>query len=123
MKSIVKESKSIRESLHARIKELDLTLTDVCKDSVKRGMNISVASLSKYFKESDRNNLTEENIIWLCYRYGIFVLLTVGAPIITSGKLTFKVPPYNEDKCLALIKKLFPNDKKAKKNLYKKKNG
>ena len=123
MKSIVKESKSVREKLQARIKELNLSLTDVCKDAVSRGMNISVASLSKYFKQSDRNNLTEENIIWLCYRYGIFVLLTVGSPKVSDGKLTFSVDPYNEEKCLMLLNRLFPNVKKEKGSTTKKKSG
>ena len=110
-KSIVKVSKEIREQLKKRIDELGLTLTAVCEDSAKRGMLINIGSLSKYLGLSKLNNLSDDHILWLCYRYGIFVTLQVGSIVIEAGKPHFKVPEYNETTCLTLLKALFPNGK------------
>ena len=107
-KSIVKSSPIIRTKLQERIKLLDLSLTEVSEDANKRGMKISISSLSRYFSNSKTNNLSEENIIFLSYRYGIFVTLHIGTLAINHGKASFHIPDYNEERCLAILNKEFP---------------
>ncbi len=108
-KGIVKSSKSIQKKLEERFKELKLKYTDISKEATRLGQKISVPSLSKYFSNSEKNNLSEENIIFLCYRYGIFVTLHLGEiKVMPGGKIAMLVPPYNEQRCLTVLNKIFP---------------
>ena len=109
-KGIVKSSEIIRTSLQKRIKELNLSLTAISLDAKKRNYKISIHSLSRFFGQSDKNNLSEDNIIWLCYRYGIFVTLHVGSVKYENNKIIMKIPPYNEGKCLNILNILFKNE-------------
>jgi hypothetical protein len=96
--SIVKESRKIQKLLIERISgELGLTNKAVSVDAEEHDQKISVEALSRYFKHPNpKGGLSESNILWLCYRYGVFVTLNVT-----------KVP-YNERKNFQLLKKLFP---------------
>ena len=111
-KSLVKSSSLIRSELHKRVKGLNLSLTDIVADASEKKMKISISSLSKYFHNAVTNNLSEEAIIWLCYRYGIFVTLHIGSLRIHEGKVLFQIPEYNEQRCLIILKKVFPNVRK-----------
>ncbi len=112
-KSIIKESEVIRNCIRNRINELDETLSKVCNNANSLGMKISIASLSKYLKKSKANNLTEEQIVWLCVRYCIPVTFIVGNARFEDGKMKFKLPPYNEDIAMKDLKIKFPaNEKK-----------
>ncbi len=106
-KSIVKESKRIREVLMQRFDELKLIPRVIVADARKRGMGFTEASLSRYLKHGNeiKGTLSEENIIWLTIRYGIEVKLYVGKPSFDGKSINFKVMPYNEEKCLADLKK------------------
>lgn len=113
--SLVKSSTLIRNQLQKRIEELGISLTNIAADAEKHGRKISISSLSRYFKNSKVNNLPEESIIFLCYRYGIFVTLHIGTLVMSNGKASFHVPEYNEERCLTILKKVFPNVKKSRK--------
>lgn len=115
-KDIVKGSPSLREELKKRTREeLKLTLKMICDDATSRGQNISIHSLSKYFSNSDVNNLSQEAIVWLSYRYGIYITLGVGVPKIKDNKVKFEVLPYNEATALKMLDKVFPPSVKKKK--------
>ena len=118
-KSIIKESKIIRNHLDVRInKELNLTLSSVSKDAYSKGMKITVSDLSRYFgrdkkkpnkKENDNALMTEEKILWLCLRYGIPISLTVGNLVLNkNGGVHFNLPIYNESTALDNLFKKFP---------------
>lgn len=116
MKSIIKESKIIRKILLTRIKELKLTWLDIERDAAKRGFKIANSSLSKYFSESESNNLSEEAIVWLCTRYGIPISIVTGiAKIKTTGEVKFIFNNYDEKVCLENLKAKFPEYSKKKK--------
>jgi hypothetical protein len=94
--SLVKQSNKIKDGLKQRMDELDLSYTAMSEDAKKRGMNISIEALSRYFKHKDpKGGLSEINILWLCYRYGIVVTIKVT------------VMEYDEAKCLEMIEKYF----------------
>ena len=119
--SLVKSSSLIRIQLQKRIEEQNLSLTKVSADAEERGRKISISSLSRYFKNSKVNNLSEESIIWLSYRYGIFVTLHIGTLVMSNGKASFHVPEYNEERCLIILKKVFPDViKKSRKRILAK---
>lgn len=98
--SIVKDSSKIRELLKVRMNNLDLTYSAVCIDAQEKGQYITPDKLSKYFNQDDRGGLTEENIVFLCFRYGILISLNVT-----------RMEPFNEQKCIEITQKLFPYEK------------
>lgn len=107
-KSIIKDSSSIREFIKQRIKELDLKPAGIIKDAGERNMKIESAALSRYLKNGNcKGSLSEENIVWLCLRYGIDVMLIAGTPKIKDNKLKIELPPYNEEQALAKLKLIF----------------
>lgn len=108
-KSIVKDSERIKELLKLRFEELGLSNTKIVEDANERGMQFTNAMLSRYMKKGNvAGGLTEENIIWLCFRYGIEIKLVVGSLRVNKeNKIEIVVPPYNEEKCLSIINKLF----------------
>lgn len=115
-KSQIQTDERIRKLLNKRLREeLGLSLTAISEDAKARGENISIESLSKYFSKSDMNNLSEGNIVWLCYRWGVYVTVEVGIRKVIDDKVVFEIPEYNEEKCLAILKKIFPKASKTPK--------
>lgn len=102
-RSIIKESDLIRSCIKNRMEEIKLSLSNLSRDAKKRGVNISIQSLSKYLKKSEANNLTEEQIVWICTRYLIPITLVVGKAELTEGILNFKLEPYSEDKAIKML--------------------
>lgn len=99
-KSIVKQSSTIRKELEKRFKELGLSYTQITAEANRfEQKNISVPTLSRYFDGKSKNSLTEESIIFLCYRYGILVAMRVEAV------------PYNEKECINKLINIFPEFK------------
>ena len=94
---IVKESKDIRSLLEKRFKELSLTGREIVADANKRGQNIGTPALCRYRKSGNiKGTLSQEDIIWLCYRYGIgFNFVSVY------------IEPYIEKDCLKRLKTEF----------------
>ena len=112
-RSLIKDSNRIRTLLSNRFDELETTKAKVTKDARARGMRFTVQSLSKYLNHGNiASTLSEENIIWLCIRYGIDINLFVGTPKLEDKKLTLKVPAYNEEACINKLKK-FGYEEKA----------
>jgi hypothetical protein len=106
-KSIIKESEVLRKGLQDRFKELKLTLKNVIEDAEKYDVQISSASLSKYLNKSPLTNLTEEVIVWLSFRYGIYVNVIIGNPQIVDDKFTSVIIPYDEERCIRFLKKKY----------------
>jgi len=106
--SIIKDSIRIRTLLKERFKSLNILAKDVIKDAEEKGMVFTGASLSKYMNHGNiHSSLSEENIIWLCFRYGIPVNLFIGKPVLEDKKLTFVLPDYDEKECLNNLTKYF----------------
>lgn len=106
-KSIIKESKELREGLKARFKELGLTLSKVSEDAETYGVKISIHSLSKYLTNSKVTNLTEEVIVWLAFRYGIYVFVIIGTPSIKDDKFEANIMPYDEQRCIMMLNRKY----------------
>lgn len=77
--SIIKQSKDIADAIFKRITELNLTLQDVIEDAENKcGKRIHKAQLSRYLNHKfDMPTLTENDILWICIRYGIDVNLNI----------------------------------------------
>jgi len=105
MKSIVKSSKAIRKALKMRKNQLKLSQIDICKEAEVRGIKIAPPTLSKYFSDSEDNNLSEESILYLCDRFMIPVELMVGIPSVGFDLI---MPDYNEDVALKEVRKKYP---------------
>jgi len=111
--SIIKDSMKIRKLLKMRFEELGVNYSRVVEDANMREMKFTNSSLSRFMKSGNVNgSLTEENIIWLCFRWGIEIQLLVGTPKVANGKVELTLPPYNEEKCLLILEKLNLNGKK-----------
>lgn len=111
---LIQQQQTIRIELEKRIKELGLKHTDIIKDAKARGYKLSSSNISKYFKNSPLYNLRDEDIIWLAYRYGIYTSVQVGIPVMVDNKIKYVIPAYNEEKCLKILSKLFPNVEEIK---------
>lgn len=110
--TLVKSSKRIKELLTERFKALELRSTDIVTDANKRGMKFTIAMLSKYMNHDNPDGgLSDDGILWLCFRYGINVHLLVGTPVIKDGKIHLEIDPYNETVAIKKLKVHFPNCK------------
>ena len=112
--SIVKDSDRLKEELLKRLKELYPTNVGygfknsaVVKDASERGVKIEAGQLSRYFGKGKKNILSEEQLLWLSYRYGIFIQLSIGTPIIRDNKIYFEVEKFNEAKSLQILKLIY----------------
>lgn len=117
-KAIIKDSSTIRDLLEKRITELGLSYTQVAIEAERFDQkNIKVETLSRYFKKVPKNALTEESIVYMCYRYGIPIRLTIGIPEkVQDGKVLCSLPKYDEKLCIAQVKKLFKNEVRLQKS-------
>lgn len=106
---IVKQSSLIKKVLKQRIDELGLTYAQIIMESERFGIDtIKPENLSRYFK-GGKGGLTQENIVYLSYRYGIDIQLIVGNPVaLKDGKIQCSIPKYNEKDCIAKVKSIFP---------------
>lgn len=94
---IVKDSKQVRALLEERFAELELSGRDVIADALKHGRIIQPSQLSRYRSSGNvKASLSQQDIIWLCFRYGIDVKL-----------ISAKKSEYNEKECLKSLKKEF----------------
>lgn len=108
-KSYIRSSEKIRQALLSRFELLELKQADILRDAEERGMKISKSMLSRYIKNVDGVQITEEQIIWLCLRYDLPVVVEVGVPELKNGLLHFKIPKkYNESRALRILQKVFP---------------
>lgn len=113
--SIVKDSTRLRTALHDRFKYLypsnhknGFKAESVIKDAGERGFKITASSLSRYVNgDVNKNSLSENQIIWLAYRYGIPVQLAIGKPVVKDDKVLFEIGPFNETEALKILKLIF----------------
>lgn len=111
IRSIVKDSSKLRNGLKSRWNQLGLTQQQVADDAVAKGQEgIRRQGISRYLNNPyTANALNEEQIIWLSWRWEVYVTLQVGKPS-TNQRVEFKIPEtYNEERALKLLKELFPN--------------
>ena len=98
---IIKNSTRIRTLLKDRFVELNKSHSDIVKDARARGVEITNSSLGRFMNHGNvKSTLSQEDIVWLCFRYGIEIQLMVGSPKIEEGKIKLWVPPYNEELCI-----------------------
>jgi hypothetical protein len=101
------KNNTLRTEILNRIKELDYTYSYLINDASERGMVIKPERLSKYVKGKS-GGITEEQLLWLATRLGIYINLNFGRLINDNGKLTYKIPPYDELEALLTLSKVFP---------------
>lgn len=105
---IVKNSNRIRIVLKKRFEELGLNNSQIIKDARIRGRGITDASLGRFINHGNtKSTMSQEDVIWLCIRYGIEIQLLVGSPKVYEGKIKLVIPPYNEANCLKYIERFF----------------
>lgn len=90
---IVKNNSDIRELLFKRITEQKMLWIDVVADAKKYDRLLHISQISRYFNGTTQNALCQDDILWLCMRYGINVSIEV-----TANK-------YNEKKHIQAIKR------------------
>ena len=111
-RSIVKDSERIRKLLKERFDDQRLRAKDIVVDANEKGLNINESSLSRYLNHGNtRSSISEEAIIWLCFRYGIQITLLIGKPVLKEKRLVLELPRYNEEECLTKLKQVFPWEK------------
>lgn len=108
--SVIKSNEKIRKAIIDRIKELDLSQQKIILDAAMRGYKMPMDMLSRYLHHGDtRGSLREDQIIWLALRYGVYIQLNVGKPVISpEGALSYKVSKYNEEEALKELHKIYP---------------
>jgi hypothetical protein len=89
-----------------RLKELDYKQAFICKDAEERGMKIDPSRLSKYIK-GKKSGLTEEQLLWIATRLGIYVNVGFGKLHIENGKPSYKLTPYSELEAIKMLNKIF----------------
>jgi len=98
----------IKTLLFERWKELDLKVAEIVNDAAERHMKICPTRLSRY-KNGKKLGISEDQLLWLCTRYGIYIHFKIGKPVLVEGKVKYEITPYNELEALTMLKKLFPN--------------
>ena len=91
---LVRNNNGVRQALIVRWAELQKTQSDVVKDALLNGITCDLPRLNRYVK--GMTTLTQEQVLWLCFRYGIAV------------QLVFTVHPYDEGVCTAKANAIFP---------------
>ena len=96
--NITKSSPVIKKLLLERMEELDLSAAKVVVDAHSKGRtSLTKSKMSLYLNNDEpvKGSPTEEDIIWLCFRYCI------------SAYLNVKKMEYNEEKAMEMINKFF----------------
>lgn len=114
---MIVKNEQIRKELIKRWDELGIRPTDIINDAFDRGVKIAPDRLSRYKNQSkDKKTgkgypgLTEEVILWLCFRWGLPVQLKMGKPIVEeNGQIKYKIMPYDEAVAVKMLNLVFPN--------------
>ncbi len=118
-KSLIQESPELRKAIKDRFNEQKLTLQAISDDAALYGVNINIYSLSKYLNNSKIANLTEEVVIWIAFRWGIYVNVLIGNPQIKNDRLSSVILPYDEERCLRFLKHKYGDKNGIKKEVAK----
>ena len=81
-KDLIRINTDIKDELLIRITVLKLTYNAIEKDALLFNRVIRKSRLSQYFKQSTTQmafTLSQEDVIWLCDRYGIEIKIRVKA--------------------------------------------
>ena len=107
--SVIKSDENIRQAIIKRLEELNKSQQDVVRDAALLGYKIPSDMLNRYLKQGDsRGTLREEQIVWLALRYGIYLTLKIGKPVVNElGKVSYEISPYNEAEALGVLRKIF----------------
>lgn len=97
---------SLRTEILKRIKELDYSYSEIIIDANERGMPIKSERLSKYIKGKS-GGLTEDQLLWLATRLGIYININFGKPVIKDKKIVYEISKFNEYESLKMIDKIF----------------
>lgn len=100
---LIKESKAIHNSLLKRWKELEKKNADIIHDAEERGMTLTKSQMSTYVNKGV--GLTQVQIIWLCLRYQIPILLQVGSPEIIGGEIKYVIQKFDEIEAIKNLNK------------------
>jgi len=103
--SLAKNTK-LRKEILKRWKELEKRPSDIIRDANERGRKLHAAQMSRYIK-GEKGGPCEEDLLWLAWRWGVRVQMTLGKAVIRDGKIVYEIPPYDEQECLQSIKKIF----------------
>jgi len=114
----------LRQMINERIEKVFTYQRRLIEDAAERKMIISKSRLSKYLK-GNSGGITEEQILWVATRLGVFINVGYGKPVLNNGKLSYELTPYSELESIRRLKKIFPDNKQAvkTKEVKKKKNG
>lgn len=114
---MIANNTQVRAELLNRWLHLDLynvmgsrqTYSLIVTDAMERApwMKFSKDRFSKWLNNKS-GGLTNEQVEWLCTRYGVDVNICIGAPVVKEGIVEFEVQPYNELSCLTNLKEKFP---------------
>ncbi len=96
----------LREEVLERMNKLDFTASFLCTDAAERGMVIKPDRFSKYVK-GKKGGLTDEQLLWVATRLGIYVNIHLGKPKIVKDKIEWIISPYQEQECLNRLKIIF----------------
>ncbi|CAK0771579.1 hypothetical protein CCP3SC1AL1_570006 [Gammaproteobacteria bacterium] len=97
---------TLRTEIKSRITSVFKYQRHLIKDAQDRGMAISSSRLSKYLNSS-QGGVTEEQILWIATRLGVFVNVGYGKPVLKGGKLSYEITPYSEEEALHRLKLIF----------------
>lgn len=107
---------NIKKELIARWTQLGLKDSHVIKDANERvpELKISAAPFSRWkagkVEASGKMlHISDDQCLWLCFRYGIWVNLNLGTPVLEDGRLKYVIEPYDEKEALRKLKIVFPN--------------
>jgi len=106
--------KQLKEYISERLKKLGYKQSFICKDAEERGMKIDPSRLSKYLL-GKKSGLTEEQLLWIATRLGIYVTVGFGKLHIENGKPSYKLTPYSELEAIKMLNKIF-GEKRQKAN-------
>jgi len=100
------KNNTLRQAIIDRIKELNMSYAELLKDAAERGMKIAPARISKYVKNK-YGGMTEEQVLWVATRLGIYINLNLGKLTVDGGVPKFKITPYNEQEALKTLNRIF----------------
>lgn len=119
---------TIKKELIARWEQLGMRDSHVIKDANERAPELKISAspfsrwkAGKVESSGKMLHISDDQCLWLCFRYGIWVNLNFGEPMLENGKLKYVITPYHEAECLHQIKIMFPNYGKGVAKKVKKK--
>lgn len=115
----IARNETIKKELIARWTKLGLKDTHIVRDAKERypDMKLSPTQLSRWKNDKVESNgkrihISDDQCLWLCFRYGIWVNLNFGSPVVVDGKLQYVIDEYSEAESLRRLKIVFPKKKK-----------